>query len=270
MDDMKADTPSLLPEDTTTAQPPLLRWFIEQIETFAPPAAREQRGQLYADVCAMNPHPDMPPAEHIGLFVMAQIVAAQQLAASPAGRKLARGQNAHETWYAKERRRIAKLLQQIQESPVVASLQAAVCYYPAEDVTCPHGHNLKTCEALYGLRFTLQVLERYPVQPGVRKQIERLRRREPYLPPLHELCAPQGPPMESLNDADAVGSPLSDAAEPHAVYLLGTVVSRLRQTGLSVANSCAYVDRILTCCFDQPDTDGSRPGLLAEQWRRLC
>ena len=267
---MKADMPSFPPEDTTTAQPPLLRWFVEQIESFAPPAAREQRCQLYADMCVMNARSDTPPEEHIALFVLAQIVAAQQLAASPVRRKPARGQNAHETWYAKERRRIAKLLQQIQESPVVASLQATVRYYPAEDVTCPHGHNLKTCEALYGLRFTLHLLESYPAQPGVRKQIERLRRREPYLPPLHELCLPQGPPLESVAEDDAVGPLPPAAVEPQAVYLLGTVVGRLRQDGLSVADSCAYVDRILTCCFDQPDPDGTRRALLAEQWRRLC
>jgi hypothetical protein len=266
---MKAESPSFPLEDLLTLHPPLLRWFVEQIETFAPQAWREPRGQFYADVCALNAHTDTPAEEHIGLFILAQIVAARQLAA-PVDRKLARGRNAHETWYAKERRRIAKLLLQIQDSPVVASLQATVRYYPAEEVTCPHGHNLKTCEALYGLRFTLRVLERYAAQPGVKKQIERLRRREPYLPPLHELCLPQGPPPENLHEDDTIRFSASATAEPHAVYLLGTVVSRLRQAGLSVADSCAVVDRILTCCFGQPDDHGSRPELLAEQWRRLC
>jgi hypothetical protein len=48
------------------------------------------------------------------------------------------------------------------------------------------------------------------------------------------------------------------------------VVSRLRQVGMTVAQSCDVVDRILTFCFDQPDGEaGERPAQLAEQWRRL-
>jgi hypothetical protein len=65
----------------------------------------------------------------------------------------------------------------------------------------------------------------------------------------------------------STADPLTDDC---ALYLLGTVVGRLRQAGLTVAQSCDVVDRLLTLCFDQPDAVGNRPALLAEQWRRLC
>ena len=68
---------------------------------------------------------------------------------------------------------MAKLLMQIAESPVVASFQSAVTYYEAADVTCQHGRNQKTCEALYALRFTLHLLERHQASRWARKQVER-------------------------------------------------------------------------------------------------
>jgi len=59
------------------------------------------------------------------------------------------------------------------------------------------------------------------------------------------------------------------APDDLTAYLLGTIVARLRHTGLTVAQSCALVDRVLHCCFERPDPLGTRAAVLAEQWRRL-
>jgi len=255
-------------------QPAVLQWFISHIETFAPAAQREERQQFYATLLALQPSPSTTLYDDVGLFVLAQIMAAHQLATPMAAAKRPERSSAHVTWYEKERQRVAKLLQQIAESPVVATFQATLTYYDAADVTCQHGRNQKTCEALYALRLTLQLLAQQQTSRWVRKQVERLRQREPHLPQLNELCAPLG----AL--ADEVAAPVSGLA-PEALaasaqapddltaYLLGTMVGRLRHVGLTVAQSCALVDRALHCCFGRADPLGTRPTLLAEHWRHL-
>jgi len=250
----------------------LLEWFADQIEIFAPATWYDERQKLYADLNALPSDQAPSQNDHIGLFVLSQVVAAHQLTKPALDEKPRRDRSAHDNWYSKERNRIAKLLQQIDESPVVSSFHATVSYYAAEDVTCPHGRNQKTCDALYGLRLTLDLLERYPALPGVRKQVERLRHLEPHLPPLSEVCQPQRPsPLEDpLSDFATPASTSDPLPDDCALYLLGTVVGRLRQASLTVAQSCDVVDRLLTLCFDQPDAAGNRPTLLAEQWRRLC
>jgi hypothetical protein len=247
-------------------------WFADQIETFAPATWYDERQSLYAELIALPS--DQVPSQNdpIGLFVLSQVVAAHQLTRPALDEKPRRDRSAHDNWYSKERNRIAKLLQQIDESPVVSSFHATVHYYVAEEVTCPHGRNQKTCDALYALRLTLDLLERYPALPGVRKQVERLRHLEPHLPSLTEVCRPQrhAPFEEPLSDMAMVASTADLLTDECALYLLGTVVGRLRQVGLTVAQSCDVVDRLLTLCFDQPDAAGNRSALLAEQWRRLC
>ena len=250
------------------------QWFIQRIDTFAPPAFAAARQQLYQTLQALPSPPESAASNAVELFVLAQIVAAQQLTGPASAAPGRERRDAHATWYAKERQRIARLLGQIAESPVVASFQSTVHYYPAEEVTCPHGRNLKTCEALYALGFTLQLLERHPVHGIVRKQVERLRQREPHLPALHELCAPQGLERPQVGDA-GLSLPARPAAEPPpasdelTTYLLGTVVSCLRHAGLTTAQSCTILDGALSCCFGRPDPTGTRPAMLAEQWRRL-
>src|SRR5262245_4741644 len=125
---------------------------MNQIETFAPPVQREERQQLYTDIGALSSSPSTTLYDDVGLFVFAQIVAAHQLLAPRVSGPRPGRASAHATWYEKERQRVAKLLMQIAESPVVASFQSAVIYYEAADVTCEHGRNQKTCEALYMLR----------------------------------------------------------------------------------------------------------------------
>src|SRR5262245_54752108 len=212
-------------------------------------------------------------------------MAAHQLATPVAAAQRAERSSAHDTWYTKERQRVAKMLQQIAESPVVDSFQSTVTYYEAADVTCQHGRNQKTCEALYVLRLTLQLLDQQQPSRWVRKQVERLRQREPHLPQFNELCAPLGRPSACADAvapavADETAAPVLDvspktaAAAAHApddltAYLLGTMVGRLRHVGLTVAQSCALVDRALHCCFGRPDPVGTRPAILAEQWRHL-
>src|SRR5262245_45129374 len=176
-------------------QPAVLQWFISHIETFAPAAQREERQQFYTALLALQPSSNTTFYDDVGLFVLTQIMAAHQLATPTAAVKRAERSSAHVTWYAKERQRVAKLLQQIAESPVVASFQSTVTYYEAADVTCQHGRNQKTCEALYALRLTLQLLAQQQTSRWVRKQVERLGQREPYLPQLNELCAPLGRAM---------------------------------------------------------------------------
>lgn len=253
---------------------PLLTWFTDSIEAFAPPDGVEARQTLYADLMALQPEPPATSKDDITLFVLAQVMAARQLALPKNAGKVRRGSTSHETWYSKERQRIAKLLSQIEESPIVADFQATVRYYGAQEVTCPHGRNQKTCDALYALQWTLTLLDRYPPPGGGRKQIERLRQLEPHLPPLHELCIPQPfeAPSEAFTWIDQERAPraLDWLTEDAVTYLLSTVVSRLRQVGATVAQSCEVVDRILTFCFDQPDGEaGERPARLAQQWRRL-
>ena len=136
--------------------PAVLQWFISHIETFAPAAQREERQQFYATVLALQSSPSTTLYDDVGLFVLAQIMAAHQLAAPTAATKRPERSSAHATWYDKERQRVAKLLRQIAESPVVASFQSTVTYYDAADVTCQHGRNQKTCEELYALRLTRQ------------------------------------------------------------------------------------------------------------------
>jgi hypothetical protein len=255
-------------------QPAVLQWFISHIETFAPAAHYEERQQFYATLLALQPAPSTSLYDDVGLFVLAQIVAAHQLASPKTAGKRAERSSAHTTWYAKERQRVAKLLQQIAESPVVASFQAAVSYYEAADVTCQHGRNQKTCEALYALRLTLQLLEQQQTARWVRKQVERLRQREPHLPQLNELCAPLGAVADETAAPVPGVSPETAATAVHApddltAYLLGTMVGRLRHVGLTVAQSCTLVDRALHCCFGRPDPVGTRPAILAEQWRHL-
>jgi hypothetical protein len=250
------------------------QWFIQRIDTFAPPAFAAARQQLYQTLQALRSPQESVASNAVDLFVLAQIVAAQQLTVPASASPGRERRDAHATWYAKERQRMAKLLGQIAESPVVASFHATVHYYPAEEITCPHGRNLKTCEALYALGFTLQLLERHPVHGIVRKQVERLRRREPHLPALHELCVPQGLALPQAVDADLPPPALPAAGPPPApdeltIYLLGTIVSRLRHAGLTIAQSCTIVDCALSYCFGRPDPTGARPAVLAEQWRRL-
>jgi hypothetical protein len=255
-------------------QPPLLTWFIDSIEAFAPPDRGEARQKLYTDLMALQPESPATSRDDLIVFVLAQIVAARQLALPKNTGKVRRGSTSHETWYSKERQRIAKLLLQIEESPIVADFQATVRYYGTEEVTCPHGRNQKTCDALYALQLTLTLLDRYPPASGGRKQIERLRQLEPHLPPLQDLCMPQ--PFEAPDDdfswVDQERMPRSLAwvTEDVITFLLSTVVNRLRQIGVTVVQSCEVVDRILTACFDQPDGEaGERPEQLAQQWRRL-
>ena len=183
--------------------PAALQWFINYIETFAPAVQREERQQLYATILALQSAPSPTLYDEVGLFVFAQIVAAHQLATPRASGQRPERSSAQATWYEKERQRVSRLLLQIAESPVVASLQATVTYYEAANVTCQHGHNQKTCEALYALRLTLQLLERHPASPWVRKQVERLRQREPHLPPLHALCAPLAPLPDATTEPAA-------------------------------------------------------------------
>lgn len=253
------------------APSPLWQWFINTVETFAPPAVAAERQQWYSTLMALAPETRV--LDDMGLFIVSQIVAAQQvLTASGSRGKTSGRRGAHETWYAKERQRVAKLLTQILESPVVVSLQATVQYYDAETITCQHGRNVKTCEALYALSVTLQLLERQPVHGVVRKQVERLRQREPHLPPQHELCPPESGRESAVYPARAetiLATPSGRLAEEVTTYLLGTVVNRLRHGGLTIAQSCTFVDAALTWCFGWPDPQGTRPQLLAEQWRRL-
>jgi hypothetical protein len=212
--------------------------------------------------------------DDVGLFVFAQIVAARQVSASRASGQRPERSSAHATWYEKERQRVAKLLSQIADSPVVASFQSAVTYYEAADVTCQHGRNQKTCEALYALRFTLHLLERHQASRWARKQVERLRQREPHLPQLNDLCIPLEPVPDETPDP-VPGVPVTAvvdgtrAPDDLTAYLLGTIVARLRHAGLTVSQSCALVDRVLYCCFGRPDLLGTRAAVLAEQWRRL-
>jgi hypothetical protein len=255
-------------------QPAVLQWFISHIETFAPAVQREERQQFYATLVALQSSPNPTLYDDVSLFVFAHIVAAHQLMTPRAsGQRPARA-SAEATWYEKERQRVTKLLQQLADSPVVASFQATVTYYEAADVTCQHGRNQKTCEALYALRLTLQLLAQHPASRWVRQQVERLRQREPHLPQLDELCAPLEPIPEEAA-APVPGVPLEATAagvrapDDLTAYLLGTIVSRLRHVDLTVGQSCALVDRILHCCFGRPDPLGTRPTVLAEQWRRL-
>ena len=255
-------------------QPAVLQWFISQIETFAPAAWREERRQLYADIGALPSPPSVALYDDVGLFVCAQIVAAYQLIAPRISRLRAERSSAHATWYEKERQRVARLLLQIAESPVVASFQSAVTYYDAADVTCQHGRNQKTCEALYALRLTLHLLERHQAARWARKQVERLRQREPHLPQLHDLCVPlelvlneMPEPVSGLLGTATAGD--RRAPDDLTTYLLGTIVARLRHAGLTVGQSCALVDRVLHVCFGRPDPLGTRAAVLAEQWRRL-
>jgi hypothetical protein len=252
----------------------VLQWFISQIETFAPAAQRQERRQLYADIGALPSPPSMALYDDVGLFVCAQIVAAHQLIAPRGSGRSPERSSAHTTWYAKERQRVAKLLLQIAESPVVASFRSTVTYYDAADVTCQHGRNQKTCEALYALRLTLHLLERHQAARWARKQVERLRQREPHLPPLHDLCVPLEPvPDEPREPVPDVPDPATDggtrAPDDLTAYLLGTIGARLRHAGLTVGQSCALVDRVLHCCFGRSDPGGTRAAVLAEQWRRL-
>jgi hypothetical protein len=255
-------------------QPAVLQWCMSQIETFAPTAQCEERQQLYAAIRALPSSPSSTLYDDVGLFVFAQIVAAQQLTAPRVSGQRPERSSAHATWYEKERQRVAKLLMQIAESPVVASFQSAVTYYEAADVTCQHGRNQKTCEALYMLRLTLHLLERHQASRWARKQVERLRQREPHLPQLTDLCAPLEPvPAEAPEPAPGTpGAATADgtpAPDDLTAYLLGTIVARLRHAGLTVGQSCALVDRVLHCCFARPDPLGTRAAVLAEQWRRL-
>ena len=246
-------------------------WFIARIETFAPPEWREERHRLYDELAGLQAGVDTPVQDQICLFVLAQVVAAQRLATGAGEKGRRRGASAHETWYGKERQRIAKLLRQIDESPIVSGFRAQVSYYDPEDVTCPHGRNQKTCDELYAHGFTLRLLERYPAQSGARKQVERVRNLEAHLPALQDLCEPSDPEKTDPAVVDVRSAPLSGVgSEDCAAYLLGTVVSRLRQAGLTVAQSCGVVDRVLSWCFGQLDPDGTRPAQLAEHWRRLC
>ena len=255
-------------------QPAVLQWFMSQIEAFAPPTQREERQQLYAAIAALPAAPSPTLYDDVGLFVLAQIVAARQLnAPRTAGQRPERA-NPHATWYEKERQRVVKLLQQVAESPVVASFQSAVTYYEAADVTCQHGRNQKTCEALYALRLTLHLLERHQASRWARKQVERLRQREPHLPRLGDLCVPLEPAPDETAEPAPGASATDTAAGTRApddltAYLLGTIVARLRHVGLTVGQSCALVDRVLHYCFGRPDLLGTRAAVLAEQWRRL-
>ena len=174
-------------------QPTVLQWFMSQIETFAPAAQREERQQLYADIGALPSSPSITLYDdvvslcsrkswrHTSLLPRGSLDSAQSVRA-PMPRGMRKSVSAWQSY-----------CMQIAESPVVASFQSAVTYYEAADVTCQHGRNQKTCEALYALRFTLHLLERHQASRWARKQVERLRQREPHLPQLNDLCAPLEP-----------------------------------------------------------------------------
>lgn len=251
----------------------LRQWFIDQIETFAPPTLHAERQQLYAGLETLPAGQGTSVYDDMALFVLAQIVMARQLEKPTAAAPEPGRRSAHATWYEKERQRIAKLLRQIADSPIVASCSTTVTYYEAHEVTCPHGRNTKTCEELYALRLALQLLERHEAQGVHRRQIERLRQREPYLPALPELCMPRTYEQSETDDTAAVlPSPVAGNNRPPdelTAYLMGTIVGRLRHLGLSIVQSCTMVDRILESCFERPDPHGTRIEQLVEQWRRV-
>lgn len=254
---------------------PLRQWFIDQIETLAPPTLHTVRQQLYAALETLPPGQGTSVYDDVALFVLAQIVIARQLEKPTATTQEPGRRSAHATWYEKERQRIAKLLRQIADSPIVASCSTTLTYYEAHAVTCPHGRNTKTCEELYALRLTLQLLERHQAHGVHRKQIERLRQREPYLPSLLELCTPRASERTATDDtaaATVVASPVAGNNRPLdelTTYLMGTIVGRLRHLGCSMVQSCTMVDRILESCFGRPDPHGTRVEQLVEQWRRV-
>lgn len=201
-------------------QSPLLAWFIDAVEAFAPPEGCEVRQRLYADLMALQPEPPATFKDDIVLFVLTQVIAARQLALPKNVGKVRRGGTSHETWYSKERQRIAKLLLQIEDSPIVADFQATVRYYAAEEVTCPHGRNQKTCDALYALQLTLTLLERHPPQGGLHKQTERLRQLEPASagPPRFVRPTTVARPVRGVVDrsgAGATGARLADGRHGH-------------------------------------------------------
>ena len=68
-------------------QPAVLQWFISHIETFAPVAQRQERQQFYATIQALQPAPSTTLHDDVGLFVLAQIMAAHQLATPMAAAK---------------------------------------------------------------------------------------------------------------------------------------------------------------------------------------
>src|SRR5262245_18350030 len=109
-----------------SVQPAVLQRFRSQIDTFAPAAQREERQQLYADIGALPSSPSLTLDDDVGLFVFAQIVAAHLLTAPRVAGQRPERSSVHATWYEKERQRVAKLLMQIADSPVVASFQSAV------------------------------------------------------------------------------------------------------------------------------------------------
>ena len=253
----------------------LQQWFIDQIELFAPPALQAARRQFYTTLEMLPPPPSTSMYEDVMLFVLAQIVMARQLETPAATVHDAGRRSAHTTWYDKERQRIAKLLRQIAESPIVASCSTTLTYYEAHEVTCPHGRNTKTCEELYALRLTLQLLERHQAHGVHRKQLERLRQREPHLPLLHELCQPgayRQQEDEGVGPAELTSPPLIGNSAPLDAltsYLMGTIVGRLRHIGWSMAQSCTMIDQILESCFERPDPHGTRVDYLVAQWRQL-
>ncbi len=254
-------------------QPSVLQqWFMSAIDGLAPAAQREARHQLYTEVLGLQSLLEPTAADDVSVFVLAQVLAAQQLASTPGPGQRPERTSAQATWYEKERLRVSKLLGQIAESPVVATFESAVTYYDAADVTCPHGHNQKTCEELYALRLTLTLLEQHQAGRLVRKQVERLRQRQPHLPILADLCTPLKPPSNEAipaapSEPDGPGTPRG--LDDSTAYLLGTIVGRLRHVGLTVGQSCSLVDRVLSYCFGRLDPHGTRPALLAAHWRRL-
>jgi hypothetical protein len=253
----------------------LHQWFTDQIETFAPPTLHAARQQLYATLATLQPEEGTPLYDDVVLFILAQIVMARQLEKPGPGTAETGRRSAHMTWYEKERQRIAKLLRQIADSPIVAACVTTVAYYEAHAVTCPHGRNTKTCEELYVLRLTLQLLERHQNHGVHRKHLERLRQREPHLPELQELCRPPVSARVAVDDTrtiPATSETVSRSIRPVdelTTYLMGTIVGRLRHLGWSMAQSCTLVDRILSSCFERPDMHGNRVEQLVEQWRRF-
>src|SRR2546428_12144616 len=89
-------------------QPVVLQWFISHIETFAPAAQREERQQFYATLLALQPSPSTTLYDDVGLFVLAQIMAAPPLATPMAPAKPPERSRAPVPWDEEERERGAK------------------------------------------------------------------------------------------------------------------------------------------------------------------
>jgi hypothetical protein len=239
--------------------------FLEQIERLAPAAYREERRGLLADLDRL------PPG--VGREVLIQFWVIYQLEYNPTVQREQHVEECDARLYWRARDRLGGMLQEIEEHPLVRSFPGhEVEFYEPGEFRCPHGRHRKACETIRKRLELYRFLEGRIVtrylpgrESGLREELRKAGV-DPAVRDPQEFCEalpadPLTPAAEARPASRARGRPRDEVRNQQ----IRLVVEGLVAAGVSVAEACALLQRMLsTCCGQETDAE-----TLERQYRRL-